>query len=516
MSAITGKIVQEGISKIHIPQGIFYNPVQEFNRDLSVAVLYAFQRFKLTRVHNNKPLVILDALSASGFRAIRYAQQIPAVGQSHNGIVVIANDMDSAAEDAIKGNIRLNTIPDSVRIQINISDAKWFMYQCAHNMQVNFNDFKYSPLDIIDLDPYGTASPFFDAAIQSISDGGLLCVTCTDMAVLAGVHPDTCYAKYGSVPLHTEYGQEMAVRIVLSSLDQCANRYQKYIEPLICMRIDFYVRLFVRVHKSALQVKHSISKKSMVLACRQCKSFTLHPLGISSEKKFSFPAFMDPISVSNQGSDLNCSICNIGTLQLGGPIWSAPICDLEFANSVIGSLDNLILGTKDRIRGMLSVLSEELPNQPLYLSVSHLSKTLRCICPPLITVKSALLHAGYSVSITHCDPLGIKTNATLKFLWDLMRAWKVKTSTEQSNQAKQVDKDDDQHGSAKAKCKQAHYKIASAITSKPPTWAADFFELDKHHPLAKEEESRQKKLVRFAILPDNWGPLAKAKHHDPS
>jgi len=41
-------------------------------------------------------------------------------------------------------------------------------------------------VDVIDLDPYGTAAPFIDSAVQAVADGGLLCVTCTDLAVLAG------------------------------------------------------------------------------------------------------------------------------------------------------------------------------------------------------------------------------------------------------------------------------------------------------------------------------------------
>ena len=60
-------------------------------------------------------------------------------------------------------------------------------------------------VDVVDLDPYGSAAPFIDASIQCIKDGGahfistnlcpsypenpaflgLLCVTCTDLAVLA-------------------------------------------------------------------------------------------------------------------------------------------------------------------------------------------------------------------------------------------------------------------------------------------------------------------------------------------
>ena len=42
-----------------------------------------------------------------------------------------------------------------------------------------------SRVDCVDLDPYGTAAPFIDAAVQCVNDGGLLCVTCTDMQVLA-------------------------------------------------------------------------------------------------------------------------------------------------------------------------------------------------------------------------------------------------------------------------------------------------------------------------------------------
>jgi tRNA (guanine26-N2/guanine27-N2)-dimethyltransferase len=62
-------------------------------------------------------------------------------------------------------------------------------------------------VDVVDLDPYGTAAPFLDAAVQCIRDNGeavlsltvagmgiaqysnihpsgLLCVTCTDLPIL--------------------------------------------------------------------------------------------------------------------------------------------------------------------------------------------------------------------------------------------------------------------------------------------------------------------------------------------
>jgi tRNA (guanine26-N2/guanine27-N2)-dimethyltransferase len=63
--------------------------------------------------------------------------------------------------------------------------------------------------NVVDIDPFGSAAPFLDGAVQSVRDGGLLCITCTDMAVLAGSQPSTCYAKYGAVPVKTKAYNEM-------------------------------------------------------------------------------------------------------------------------------------------------------------------------------------------------------------------------------------------------------------------------------------------------------------------
>lgn len=46
--------------------------------------------------------------------------------------------------------------------------------------------------DAIDLDPYGTPVQFLDSAVQAVSEGGLLAVTATDMAVLCGNSGEVC------------------------------------------------------------------------------------------------------------------------------------------------------------------------------------------------------------------------------------------------------------------------------------------------------------------------------------
>lgn len=108
---------------------------------------------------------------------------------------------------------------------------------------------------IIDLDPYGCPSRFLDGAVQSVEEGGLLLVTATDMSVLAGNTPEAGYVKYGSVPIKSKSCHEMALRILLKTIESSANTYGRYTKPLLSLSIDFYIRVFVQVFTSQIKCK---------------------------------------------------------------------------------------------------------------------------------------------------------------------------------------------------------------------------------------------------------------------
>lgn len=110
---------------------------------------------------------------------------------------------------------------------------------------------------IVDLDPYGGPNKFLDGAVQCIEDGGILLVTATDMAVLAGNTPEACIVKYGVVPLRTKACHEMALRILLRTIETQANRYGRYIKPLLSVSVDFYIRVVVRVFTGQFECKES-------------------------------------------------------------------------------------------------------------------------------------------------------------------------------------------------------------------------------------------------------------------
>jgi tRNA (guanine26-N2/guanine27-N2)-dimethyltransferase len=56
------------------------------------------------------------------------------------------------------------------------------------------------------------------------------------------------------MPTKARYLHEMALRILLHSLETSACRYRRHIVPIISCGIDFYIRVFVRVYESAAEV----------------------------------------------------------------------------------------------------------------------------------------------------------------------------------------------------------------------------------------------------------------------
>ena len=63
-----------------------------------------------------------------------------------------------------------------------------------------------------------------------------------------------CFAKYGCYPVKEKYHHEVALRALLHAIDTSANRYKKHIEPWISVSPDFYVRVFMRVFVSPVEV----------------------------------------------------------------------------------------------------------------------------------------------------------------------------------------------------------------------------------------------------------------------
>ncbi|CAI2737475.1 unnamed protein product [Dicrocoelium dendriticum] len=212
MTDAVANVIAEGSARIKLPEGVFYNRVQEFNRDLTVAVLQWFQKVhkKEWLMKNEKRLNspsrlsqsqysglrILEALGGSGIRSVRFALEVPNIGE------IVCNDLDERAVEMIHQNVLLNGVNKFVKVS-NLD---------AVNLMHVYKEFS-SRFNVVDIDPFGSASPFLDGAVQCLHSGGLLCVTATDMAVMCGSTPGTSMGKYGGMAVKNSAQQETVCTI---------------------------------------------------------------------------------------------------------------------------------------------------------------------------------------------------------------------------------------------------------------------------------------------------------------
>ncbi|KAJ3031644.1 UNVERIFIED_CONTAM: RNA methyltransferase tRNA(m5U54)methyltransferase [Siphonaria sp. JEL0065] len=141
--------IQEGKATIPVPatttQDVFYNPIQEFNRygtnqlEIRLGLKLKPQLYLVyccnhlgevaakkaekpnKKLRDDEPtdptqINVLEALSATGLRVIRYAKDRPNV--SH----ILANDFDASASAAIRQNAEFNNVPG--KVVPNEGDAK--------------------------------------------------------------------------------------------------------------------------------------------------------------------------------------------------------------------------------------------------------------------------------------------------------------------------------------------------------------------------------------------------------
>ncbi|KAF7294912.1 tRNA (guanine(26)-N(2))-dimethyltransferase [Mycena indigotica] len=539
----------------------FLNPVQEFNRDLSVACITTWSQMlheakqekwmlskrrkeardkkhepaepsideiekpakrakldvpaeptdspipaegsKPTSGYSRRKIVILEALSATGLRSIRYAKEIPYVSQ------VIANDLSPAAAQAIKRNVEINglTIPDPlpektprpVEIKVNEGDA-WYALVNSLAFPLNFA-LVLCCITIVKLINASTASIWTHTGLLHHSSmllsrafvtmARLLCVTCTDLSILATTNfAEKCFSNYGGIPTKSEYCHEaQALRLVLHTVSTSAARYGRFIEPLLCLSIDFYVRLFIRVRTSPIEVKRAVAKTSIYWICNDCQSFYGQPMGKVSEK--AHPSGPVNVTFKTQAGppvSETCPECN-GVMHAAGPMWSAPIHNQDFVSKVLEHVERKenTYGTVSRMKGMLTVAKEELPEYPFYFTPAKISKFFHCVTPSFTDITSALLHAGHKVARSHASAGSIKTSATRSEILDIFRCW-VK-----SHPIKSVSPTSPAH----------------RLLSKEPKSDANFTK----HP---QVVLHTLKIVRYPEPPPNWGPKAKAMADKPA
>lgn len=366
--------IVEGKTKLTVPKSInvkgpatskvpvFYNPVMEFNRDVSVLVLNNYLKTK----KNDYQLKVLDGLAGTGIRGVRFANEISGLSE------IVINDRNPTAFKLIKKNIKANKLKNA---DPQIEDLNVLLVN-------NRNRFDY-----IDIDPFGSPVEFIEQSVRAIRDRGMLSVTATDTATLCGRYPKTCARRYDASAIKTPFNHEVGVRILMGYCIRQAAKYDLALSPILVHSTDHYYRIYFASRKGGRRANEAI-------------------------KQIGF------IWYNNITSDRGFSPEPVTELQYAGPLWTGELFDSKLVNAL--KPDDFTLGTDRKLKKMVELWRLEATAPGLFYEIPELSSRLKISPPPMENFFQAMENEGYLATRTHFNPQGFRTDADIDILKNIL------------------------------------------------------------------------------------------------
>jgi tRNA (guanine26-N2/guanine27-N2)-dimethyltransferase len=356
----------------------FFNPSAKWNRDISMLVYKTY-------ASSNNSRTFADSICGVGARGLRTAVEVPKID------TIYLNDLNPIAIEFAKESAKLNQVEDKCNFEIN--------HVCNF---LNFEEREFRKFDVVDLDPFGSPSPYVDCVLRSVSNRGLISITATDTAVLCGVYPNVCYRKYYGFPLRTEYCNEIGIRLLVSFIGLNASRFDLSIIPYFCHTNLHYMRVYLKIIFGNSLANSVSSKIGFLKHCHNCNHRKVENL---------------------RDQDLVCEICDT-KCKLAGPLWIDSLFDFEFAGAMLTVLknDEYFLSTKNEYNKLLrtmQICKSELA-YPFYFETDNIASKAKKSSISLDKVISTLTENGFNASKTIMNDKGFKTNATLKEITDLL------------------------------------------------------------------------------------------------
>ncbi len=352
--------------KISRGMDVFYNPAMKLNRDISVLLLNAVE---------NRGMRAADILAGSGVRSIRFMLEVSPEKLSR----VVINDYSKKSADAIKHNLSLNKIK-SRKILVTNKDANLLLMES--------DGFEY-----IDIDPFGFPGRFLDSAAIRISRQGILAVTATDIAALAGSSPSACKRKYWAIPLRNEFMHETGLRILIRRVQLIGAQYEKAFIPVLSYYKDHYLRAFFRAEKGRRKVDKIIKQHNYLEYCRKCLWRAIGRFG-----KFQ-----------------NCG----SKVEDAGPLWTGRLADKKL-------VDKMRKNAAGEAKEMLQKIGRELSiKEPYFYDVHKVAqKYKKGAVPKHEEIINEIRKKGYMAELTHFRPEGIRSTIDVKQLAAIIKRFK--------------------------------------------------------------------------------------------
>lgn len=357
------RTVREGSVTIEVPEGVFYNPLMEVNRDLSVALLKVA-----------KPALrdYVDATAATGVLGLRIARE---TGQ--RGLVL--NDVSPRAARALRRNARRNR----VACEVTCKNASALLHE-RH-------------FDGVDLDPFGSPAPFLDGAARSAFR--FLAVTATDRAVLCGSHR-AGPRNYGAATLLTEDHPEIGLRVLAGSALRHLALRDKGGSLLFSASYAHFYRLWLKVTEGAAAGDRALAGLGFISRCRACGFRGVHP------------GLAPPLPE-------RCPECGKRAAR-AGPLYLGPLRNRGLAKKLARFLRKQEWPRAPAEARFAARSAEEVEGVG-YFEFHPLCREARVEPPPLDEFLGRLRARGYEASRSVFSGTGIKSDASKS---DLVRALK--------------------------------------------------------------------------------------------
>jgi tRNA (guanine26-N2/guanine27-N2)-dimethyltransferase len=382
--------LKEGIATIRVPlleetgehidflrsqAPVFFNPRMRFNRDIAVLAL------KIHSQELGKPVTACEPLCGCGVRGIRFALET-------NVNEVIIGDLSPSAIKLAEENAFLNGVQGKVHARL--MDANFLLSLHSH---------PGGRFDYVDIDPYGAPVTYLDSAIRATKNHGMIALTATDLAPLCGRNPKASLRKYGGFPLQSNFCHEIALRIMVGAFGRQAAVHESEVKLLFSYYADHYIRVYATIHRGAKLADKALEKLGFIHFCPEC-------LYREASKK------------NSSESCPNCSRVNIKT---AGPLWLGELSSRAFCEKMISFYNSIEYEMDKRLPEFIYIVKNEIGYPPTYYLIDELCSFIGVKSMPTDIVTQRIKLAGYNVSRTHFDQRGIKTDASINELLEILK-----------------------------------------------------------------------------------------------
>ncbi|NXX39010.1 TRM1L protein, partial [Tricholaema leucomelas] len=428
----------------------YFNPKMKLNRQLIFSALAVLAK-------ERAPIDCLDAFGATGIMGLQWAKHL------QSSVRVTINDCNENSVAMIKENCHLNKMKVKLDTKEDDNDeAMGVGEDSTDTIEVTKMDanviMHLRSFDFIHLDPFGTTVNYLDSAFRNVRNLGIVSLTSTDISSLYAKAQHVALRHYGSNIVRTEYYKELAARVVIAAVARAAARCNKGIEVLLAVALEHFVLVVVRVLRGPSSADDLARKIRYLIHCQWCEERIFQKEGNMLEE--------------NPYQQLPCD-CHGSmpgkTAVVLGPLWSGAlfnagflrrmyfesaqygldeaqsvlktlVCEAECTTSKHHSVHPSCEETKQEECGVYIKTPSTSPESlvyrkrksdevtrnvnkrqkaesnaehPAFYYNIHRHSIKGMNMPKLNRFLNYLSEAGYRVSRTHFDPMGVRTNAPL-------------------------------------------------------------------------------------------------------